>query len=257
MLADAKRNLAGSQAHDLWAYGDRAFNEQAEVLANARGRHAGPERPWRQAAAQPSPARRRSFARRSAMPALATEDFARWIKAEAPRRTGPSGVGKDNYDWYLEHVLLSPYDFDQQQSLLQRELDRSLASLRLEEVRNRAAPPIAEINDPAAYRRMARGAHQEQLYRLLVDAGFIADQPYYRAALAGQTRRLHAARRAQFLHPCHRARSAAAVEPPDSTGSSLPGCGTNRTPARSATRLRCSTFSTTGPKASPPRWKKS
>ena len=33
MLADAKRNLAGSRAHDLWAYGDRAFNEQAEVLA--------------------------------------------------------------------------------------------------------------------------------------------------------------------------------------------------------------------------------
>src|SRR5436853_642371 len=32
MLADARRNLAGSQAHDLWAYGDRAFNEQAEVL---------------------------------------------------------------------------------------------------------------------------------------------------------------------------------------------------------------------------------
>ena len=33
LLADAKVNLAGSQAHDLWAYGDRAFNEQAEVLA--------------------------------------------------------------------------------------------------------------------------------------------------------------------------------------------------------------------------------
>ena len=33
MLADAKVNLAGSKAHDLWAYGDRAFNEQAEVLA--------------------------------------------------------------------------------------------------------------------------------------------------------------------------------------------------------------------------------
>ncbi len=70
--------------------------------------------------------------------------------------------------------------------LLQRELDRSLASLRLEEVRNRAAPPIAEISDPAAYRRMAE-ARTDKLYRLLVDAGFIADRPYYRAALAAQT----------------------------------------------------------------------
>ena len=25
--------------------------------------------------------------------------FADWVKAEAPKRTGPSGVGKDNYNW--------------------------------------------------------------------------------------------------------------------------------------------------------------
>jgi hypothetical protein len=70
--------------------------------------------------------------------------------------------------------------------LLQRELDRSLASLRLEEIRNRAASPIAEISDPAAYRAMAE-QRQAKLYALLVDAGFIADRPYYRAALAAQT----------------------------------------------------------------------
>src|SRR3954452_15645744 len=33
MLTDARRNLAGSEAHDLWAYGDRSVSEQAEVLA--------------------------------------------------------------------------------------------------------------------------------------------------------------------------------------------------------------------------------
>ena len=94
-------------------------------------------------------------------------------------------MGKDNYNWYLKHVLLSPYDFDQQMVLLKREQDRSLASLRLEEVRNREAPPIAEINDPAAYRRMAE-RREERLYRLLVDAGFVADRPYVRPALFGQ-----------------------------------------------------------------------
>ena len=81
---------------------------------------------------------------------------------------------------------LSPYDFDAQKALLQRELDRSLASLRLEEVRNRAAPPIAEISDPAAYRAMAE-QRTAKLYSLLTGAGFITDQPYYRAALAAQT----------------------------------------------------------------------
>ena len=185
LLADAKVNLAGSKAHDLWAYGDRAFNEQAEALAALEAgtlvmNDLGGKRPANLTGASPALRKAVHDAR------LATEQFATWIKAEAPRRVGPSGVGKANYNWYLTHVLLSPYDFDAQKVLLQRELDRSLASLRLEEVRNRAAPPIIEITDPAAYRRFAE-ARTDKLYRLLVDAGFIADRPWYRAALAGQT----------------------------------------------------------------------
>ena len=184
LLADARVNLAPSQAHDLWAYGDAAFNEQAEALAKLEAGTlmvndlAGKRRASLDGA---SPGLRAAV--RGAR--LASEEFARWVKAEAPRRKGPSGVGKDHYNWYLKHVLLSPYDFDQQKTLLQRELDRSLASLRLEEVRNRALPPIAEIGDPAAYRRLGE-ARVDKLYRLLVDAGFIADKPYYRSALAAQ-----------------------------------------------------------------------
>ena len=185
MLGDARRNLAPSRAHDLWAYGDRAFIEQADVLAKLEAgtlvmNDLGGKRPATLDGASPALHAAVHSAR------LATEYFARWIKAEAPRRIGPSGIGKTNYDWYLTHVTLSPYSFDQQVTLLQRELDRSLASLRLEEVRNRALPPIAEISDPAAYRRFAE-ARTEKLYRLLVDAGIIADKPYYRAALAAQT----------------------------------------------------------------------
>lgn len=184
LLADAKVNLTGSQAHDLWAYGDRAFNEQAEALAALQAgdlslNDLGGRRTISLAGASPQLRAAVVSAR------TATEQFAAWIKAEAPRRAGPSGVGKDNYNWYLKHVLLSPLDFDQQQVLLQRELDRSLASLRLEEVRNRAAPPIPELRDPAAYKRMAL-AREERMYRLLVDAGFIVDKPYYRSALFGQ-----------------------------------------------------------------------
>ena len=184
LLADAKLNLAPSQAHDLWAYGDAAFNEQAEALAKLEAGTlmvndlAGKRRASLDGA---SPGLRAAV--RGAR--QASEDFARWVKAEVPRRTGPSGLGKDQYNWYLKHVLLSPYDFDEQEALLQRELDRSLASLRLEEVRNRALPPITEIGDPAAYRRLGE-MRVDKLYRLLVDAGFIADKPYYRSALAAQ-----------------------------------------------------------------------
>lgn len=184
LLADARVNLAGSQAHDLWAYGDRAFTEQAKALADLEAGHLGlndleGRRTISFAGASPELKAAVHAAR------LATQDFAAWVKAEAPARTGPSGVGKANYDWYLKNVLLSPLDYDQQKVLLQRELDRALASLRLEEVRNRAAPPIAELSDPAAYKRMAL-AREERFYHLLVDGGFIPDRPYYRSALFGQ-----------------------------------------------------------------------
>ncbi len=184
MLAQAKRNLEPSQAHDLWAFGDRAFNEQADALAALQ---AG-------TLSLNSLEGRRTMGLDGASPALrsavsearsATEDFAQWIKTEAPRRTGPSGIGKDKYNWYLKNVLLSPYSWDDQVVLLERELDRSLASLRLEEARNRNLPPISEISDPVAYRKMVE-ARTAKLYDLLIATGIFPDKPYYRAALAGQ-----------------------------------------------------------------------
>ena len=178
LLADAKLNLAQSDAHDLWAYGDRAFTGQAKALADLEaGTLTLNDLEGRRTVSLNGASPRLKAAVRAAR--LASEDFAAWVRTEAPKRTGPSGVGKDNYNWWLKHVLLSPLDFDQQVVLLQRELDRSLASLRLEEVRNRAAPPIPELTDPAAYKRMAL-AREERIYRLLVDGGFIEDRAYYR-----------------------------------------------------------------------------
>ena len=184
LLADAKVNLAGSQAHDLWAYGDRAFTGQAKSLADLEaGTLTLNDLEGRRTVSLNGASSRLKAAVRAAR--LASEDFAGWVKSEAPKRTGASGVGKDNYNWFLKHVLLSEFDYDQQVVLLQRELDRALASMRLEEVRNRAAPPITEISDPAAYKRMSL-AREEHFYRLLVDAGFAEDKPYYRSALFGQ-----------------------------------------------------------------------
>jgi len=184
LLADAKVNLAQSDAHDLWAYGDRAFTGQAKALADLEaGTLTLNDLEGRRTVSLNGASSRLKAAVRAAR--LASEDFAAWVRTEAPKRTGPSGVGKDNYNWWLKHVLLSPLDYDQQIVLLQRELDRSLASLRLEEVRSRAAPPIPELTDPAAYKRMAL-AREERIYRLLVDGGFIEDRPYYRSALFGQ-----------------------------------------------------------------------
>jgi len=175
ILEAAKSNLAESQAHDLWAYGDRAFNEQAEALAALEaGKLQLNDLEGRRIVSLAGASPRLRTAVHNAR--VATAQFADWVRSEAPKRTGQSGVGKDNYNWYLKHVLLSPYDYDQQVTILERELDRALASLRLEEARNRNAPPIALLNDPAAYRRMAE-AREARFYDLLTGAGFIPDKP--------------------------------------------------------------------------------
>lgn len=185
LLASAKVNLADSQAHDLWAYGDRALKEQSQTLAALQAgtlkmRSLDGYRLATMTGASPKLLRAIAAAR------VATDEFARWIAAEAPSRTGPSGVGKDNYNWYLKNVQLSPYTWDDQRLLLQRELNRSLASLRLEELRNRNLPPIAEISDPAAYKQMAN-ARTAKFNDFLVATGIVPDRPYFRAALVAQT----------------------------------------------------------------------
>jgi hypothetical protein len=185
MLAAARVNLAGSNAADLWRYGDRAFKEQSQVLAafergDLKMRTLEGERVATLKGASPA---LRNAVRRAR---TATDDFAAWIAAKAPRKTGPSGVGKANYDWYVAHVDLSPYNWDQQVVLLQRELDRALASLRLEELRNRGLPPIRPIDDPVAYRKMAEDK-TAKFNDFLVATGLVPDKPYFRAAMAAQT----------------------------------------------------------------------
>jgi len=184
LLAVARINLTGSTAHDMWAYGDRAFADQADLLAQ-----------WQKGGLQlrdlggirkisldgTSPALKAAVEKAR----VASADFAAYVKAEAPKRQGPSGVGKANYDWWLKNVMLSPLTYDEQVGLLERELDRSLASLRLEEARNRDKPPIAPVDDPAAYAAMSQ-AHAEKLYRLWVDTGTVVDKPYSHDALLAQ-----------------------------------------------------------------------
>lgn len=185
LLVQAKVNLARSNAHDLWSYGAQGFYDQADAL----GRLEAGKLVLRDltgyrivSLAGASPRLRNAVAGAKA----ASRAFGDWVKAEAPRRTGPSGVGKDNYNWWLKNVLLNPFDYDAQLTLLQRELDRSLASLKLEEVRNRNLPATAEISDPAAYRRFSE-SRNAKLYRLLADTGMVPDKPYFRDALFAQT----------------------------------------------------------------------
>lgn len=184
MLGEARANLKASTARDLWLYGDRAFRWQEDALAalaagtldmrtlegNVRGTldGAGP-----QLAAAVAEAR------------AATAAFRAYLKDEAASKTGQSGVGRENYDWYMTNVLLSPYGWEEQVAYLGRELQRARASLALEEFRNRALPAQQPVNDEAAYVEMARGKMQA-LTDFLIDTGIVDDKSYYRAALANE-----------------------------------------------------------------------
>ncbi len=129
LLAQARGNLTGNAA-DLWAASPITLAEQADALRALAGKVKG----------------HRDAERATAAALAATEAFIAWVKAEAPRKTGPSGVGIEAYNWYLKHVQLSPYTWADEVAILSRELARAHAGLRLEENHHKRLP---ELTSPA------------------------------------------------------------------------------------------------------------
>jgi uncharacterized protein (DUF885 family) len=184
-LADARANLAGSNARDLWKFGSRAFEDQSETLAKlGAGTLVLNTLDGRVAADMTgaSPALKTAIASAKA----ATDEFAAWVAAEAPKKTGATGIGKPAYDWYVKNVELLPWTWEAQVALLRRELDRSVAALRLEETRNRKLPPLAPATDPAAFQRLVT-ARQAAFSQFLADTGLMPDTPWSRTAIANQS----------------------------------------------------------------------
>ena len=138
LLDQARENLAGSNARDLWLGGIRAFRGQVRYLDNFAARVAGTSPDLDQAIADAG---------------AASEAFVAWIEEEAPSRTGPSGVGRENYTWYMQNVHLVPYSWEEQVTIMRRELARAHASMRLEENRNRDLPELERIASAEEYDR--------------------------------------------------------------------------------------------------------
>ena len=136
LLDQAKRNLAGN-GRDLWLFGTRRIKQQSAELAALATSLAE------------APARLRTDVQRARE---ATDAFVAWLEAQAGSKTGRSGIGVDNYDWYLKNVQLVPYTWRDEVTIMARELARAHAFLALEEQRNRALPepvPIASAEEHA------------------------------------------------------------------------------------------------------------
>ncbi len=136
LLRQARVNLARGNATDLWVGAVKMFEEQHENLDALK-----------KLATSSDP----TLVRAIDGAIVATGSFTDWLNVEAPKKTGPSGIGKAQYTWFLKNVLLVPLTWEDEVSITRRELARSHASLRLEEQRNKDLPPMPVMESREAY----------------------------------------------------------------------------------------------------------
>ncbi len=153
LLAQARGNLTGN-ARELWLTGIGNIRDQAKALAELEEKTAGAGTELKSAIESAH---------------AASVRFVSWLEEQAPSKTGPSGIGKDNYTWYLQNVHLVPLTWEDEVRLLKRELDRAHASLRLEEHRNRDLPALVAISSPEEYNRRAHEAVTKYLVFLKLE----------------------------------------------------------------------------------------
>jgi hypothetical protein len=147
LLAQAKTNLVG-KGRDLWTYGTKSIREQSAALAQLATQVAGI---------------RGKLPANVARAKDATDAFAAWLDSEAASKTQPSGVGVENYNWYLKNVQLVPYTWQEEVTIMERELARSHALLAMEEQRNAKLPEPAPIASAAEYDRRFGNAVTEYM----------------------------------------------------------------------------------------------
>ncbi|MEM9057513.1 MAG: hypothetical protein AAGD86_08560 [Pseudomonadota bacterium] len=167
LLRQARRNLTGNAA-ELWVAGIRNIRAQAATLTALGVEVDG------QVSAELIDAIDAAT--------KASEAFADWLAAEAPNKSGPSGIGRDNYTWYAQNVHLVPLTWEDEVRLLKRELDRAWASLKLEEHRNRALPPLEPARDEEEYQALARRS-ADRFIAFLRDEDIVTVKDYFAPAL--------------------------------------------------------------------------
>jgi hypothetical protein len=80
-----------------------------------------------------------------------TGQFVEWLQQQSVTKTGPSGLGIEQYSWYQKHVHLLSMTWEDEERLLRRELDRAWSSLKLEEQRNIGLPALVSVKNAEEY----------------------------------------------------------------------------------------------------------
>jgi len=169
-MKQARSNLTGN-ARDLWVTGIRDIRAQREALNELKEK-----------LGDPASDELADIINKSS---IATEELIAWLEAEADSKTGPSGIGKENYTWYQQNVHLVPLTWEDEVRLLKRELARAWSSLKLEEQRNRDLPPMVAASTPEEYDAMADDA-VNRIMNFLEDKDIVTVTDYMEPALREQ-----------------------------------------------------------------------
>ena len=183
LMKQAKRNLTGN-ARDLWITGIRDIRQQRASLDELDGM-----------LSDRASDELRDIIEKSK---VATDELIAWLVAEADSKTGPSGIGKENYTWYQQNVHLVPLTWEDEVRLLERELARAWSSLKLEEQRNRDLPPMKAASTPEDYDAMAEDA-VERIMRFLKEKDVVTITDYMEPALRAQVGSFTPAERRNFF----------------------------------------------------------
>jgi hypothetical protein len=166
LLKQAKKNLTGN-ARDLWIAGTNNFYQQKSILEKLGAKLSKTN-------AELQTALNNAIKE--------TVIFIAWLENNAQYKSGPSGVGKDNYTWYQKNVHLVPISWEEEVALLQRELDRAWSSLVLEEKKNAGLPLMVAARTPEEFNAMAEKGVQ-RLMRFLEEKEIMDIKPNMEPAL--------------------------------------------------------------------------
>lgn len=131
LYEQAKINLTGN-ARDLWSAGIGNIKEQVTLLEELAAKTINNNTAVKDAIADAKNASTKLIA---------------WLEKQLPNKNRPSGIGKENYSWHLRNVLMVPLSWEEEVTLLNRELIRSYASLELERQRNRNLPELKAFSN--------------------------------------------------------------------------------------------------------------
>ena len=163
----AKINLTGN-ARELWIAGIRDIKTQVTDLKELQ--------------TKPGVANDKELVSLINKAIESTYQFAKWLEQKSSSKNGPSGIGKENYNWYLKNVHLVPLTWDDQVMLLKRELDRAWTALKMEEHRNRKLPQLIEADSPESYKVLSENA-AKSLIEFLDKEEMITVKDYFKPAL--------------------------------------------------------------------------